>query len=46
MEVLHVVCATSKMVQLTGVTETHNIFKTAEGAETRSDDGTVRETGC
>ena len=26
---------------LTGVTETHNIFKTAEGAETRSDDGTV-----
>lgn len=29
--------------QLTGVTETHNIFKTAEGAETRSEDGS-RET--
>ena len=28
---------------LTGVTETHNIFKTAEGAETRSDDGTVEK---
>ena len=28
---------------LTGVTETHNIFKTAEGAETRSDDGTVQK---
>lgn len=27
------VCATSKMDALTGVTETHNIFKTAEGAE-------------
>ena len=28
---------------LTGVTETHNIFKTAEGAETHSDDGTVEK---
>ena len=28
---------------LTGVTETHNIFKTVEGAETRSDDGTVEK---
>ena len=28
---------------LTGVTETHNIFKTAEGAETRSDDGIVEK---
>lgn len=26
---------------LTGVTETHNIFKTADGAETRDDDGNV-----
>ena len=29
--------------KLVGVTETHNIFKTAEGAETRSDDGTVEK---
>ena len=28
---------------LTGVTETHDIFKTATGAETRSEDGTVTE---
>lgn len=28
---------------LTGVTETHDIFKTAAGAETRSEDGTVTE---
>ena len=28
---------------LTGVTETHDIFKTASGAETRSEDGTVTE---
>lgn len=28
--------------QLTGVTETHNIFKTPEGAEAREDDGTVK----
>lgn len=27
--------------QLTGVTETHNIFKTAEGAECRNDDGSA-----
>ena len=26
---------------LVGVTETHNIFKTADGAETRDDDGTA-----
>ncbi|MDO5136149.1 MAG: sugar phosphate nucleotidyltransferase [Eubacteriales bacterium] len=28
---------------LTGVTETHNIFKTASGAESRCDDGSVQE---
>ncbi len=28
---------------LTGVTETHDIFKTAKGAETRSEDGSVTE---
>lgn len=28
---------------LTGVTETHDIFKTASGAETRSEDGTAEE---
>ena len=27
--------------KLVGVTETHNIFKTADGAETRNDDGTA-----
>ena len=27
--------------KLTGVTETHNIYKTAEGAEERADDGTA-----
>ncbi len=31
--------------KLTGVTETHNIFKTADGAESRNDDGS-RRTGC
>ena len=29
--------------KLVGVTETHNIFKTADGAETRNDDGTAEK---
>ena len=29
--------------QLTGVTETHDIFKTATGAESRNADGSVQE---
>ena len=29
--------------QLTGVTETHDIFKTADGAESRKEDGTVEK---
>ncbi len=28
---------------MSGVTETHNIFKTADGAETRNDDGTAEK---
>ncbi len=42
-EVLHRGVCHIENGALTGVTETHNIFKTADGAETRNDDGTVEK---